>query len=172
MQHSIKIDSKVAFKLEPALDIENVGPDEHSSILHGCFTKSVGTTVLSKTSNKANADLNEDRSAEFLKEVEASTSKVFFPKFKIKLRTLLGGTDLDHAFTAKWHQIEKAFYQALGHDSSVKHISTFFEHGPSSFNGKPMEQIINDIDIHVDKTFGKSSATFLDDKKRDQSPLT
>ena len=106
-QQTIKIDSKLPFKLEAALDIENVGPDEHSSILHGCFTKSVGTTVLSKTSNKANADLNEDRSVEFLKEVEASTSKVFFPKFKIKLRSLLDGTDVDHAFAAKWSGIKK-----------------------------------------------------------------
>ena len=26
-QHSIKVDSKVVFKLDPALNIENVGPD-------------------------------------------------------------------------------------------------------------------------------------------------
>ena len=82
-QHSIKVDSKVVFKLDPALNIENVGPDEQNNILHGWYTRSVGRAVLTKNSNKANADLNEDRSTEFLREVEASTSKTFFPKFKI-----------------------------------------------------------------------------------------
>ena len=171
-QQSIKVDAKVPFKLEPALYIENVGYDEYNSILHGWFMKRVGNAVLSNTSSKANADLHEDRSVEFLKEVEVTTSKVFFPKFKLKFRSILDGKVLDHAFMTKWSNIEKAFYQALGHNSSVKRLSTFFEHGPSSFNGKPMEQIINDIDIHVDKTFGKTSATFLDDKNRVQSPLT
>ena len=89
----------------------------------------------------------------------------------IKLRAQLG-VDLGYAFTAKWSQIEKAFCNALGTEQAVKRLSTFYEQGPSSFTNKPMEQIISDIDIHVDKTFGKSSATFLDDKKRVQCTLT
>ena len=43
-QH-IKFDSKVPFKLEPALDIENVGTEDHNNILHTWFTK--GTQQLS-----------------------------------------------------------------------------------------------------------------------------
>ena len=38
-QQTIKIDSKLPVKLETALDIENVGPDQHDGILHGWFTK-------------------------------------------------------------------------------------------------------------------------------------
>ena len=46
-QH-IKIDSKVTFKLDPALDIENVGTEDHKSILQTWFTKGVATAVLTK----------------------------------------------------------------------------------------------------------------------------
>ena len=35
-----------------------------------------------------------------------------------------------------------------------------------------MEQIINDVDIHVDKTFGTSDKTFKDDKGIIHNPLT
>ena len=148
-----------------------MGPDEQNNILHGWYTRSVGRAVLTKNSNKANADLNEDRSTEFLKEVEASTSKTFFPKFKMKLRAILG-VDLEYAFTAKWSQIEKAFYNALGTEQAVKRLSTFFEQGPSSFTNKPVEQIISDIDLYVDKTFGKTCATYIYSKQRVHSLLT
>ena len=59
-----------------------MGPEEQNNILHGWYTRSVGRTVLTKNYKKANADLNEDKSTEFLKEVEASTSKTFFPSLK------------------------------------------------------------------------------------------
>ena len=72
---TIKVDAKIPFKLEPALNIENVGTDKHNSILNGWYTKGVATAVLSNTSNKANADLYQDRSGDFLKEVQASTSQ-------------------------------------------------------------------------------------------------
>ena len=66
----------------------------------------------------------------------------------------------------------KAFYNALGNEQAVKRLSTFFEQGPSSFTNKPFEQIISDIDIHVDKTFGKTCSTYTDAKQRVHSPLT
>ena len=118
-QHSIKVDSKIVFKLDPALNIEHVGPDEQNNILNGWYNRSLGRGVFTSNSNKANADLNEDRSTEFLKEVEASTSKTFFPKFKIKLRAIVG-VDLEYAFTAKWSQIEKAFYNFGWYRASCK----------------------------------------------------
>ena len=84
--NTIEIDAKLPFHLEPALDIEQVGPDEQGKILDGWFTRCMGRGVVTKSSSKNNCDLNENRSTEFLKEVENSTSKTYYPKFQMKLR--------------------------------------------------------------------------------------
>ena len=51
-------------------------------------------------------------------------------------------------------------------------MSTFFAKDHSSFNSKPMELIIYDVDTHVDRTLGKSEKTFTDSKGRIQADLT
>ena len=72
---------------------------------------------------------------------------------------------------AKWSEIENAFYDALGAEQAVKRLSTFFENGPSTFTNKPMEQIISDINLNVDKTLGTSNATNTDNNGRVHSLL-
>ena len=79
---TIEVDTKQAFHLDPALHIEHMSPDEQDKILNGWFTRTVGRGVIKKSTNKSNSDLNESRSTEFLKEVEASTTKTFYPKFE------------------------------------------------------------------------------------------
>ena len=44
------------------MDIEQVGPDDHYSILGTWFTTGVATEVLTKSTNKAATDVNEARS--------------------------------------------------------------------------------------------------------------
>ena len=51
-------------------------------------------------------------------------------------------------------------------------MSAFHAQGLSSFSGKPMEKVINDVDIHVDKTFGNTNATFEDEDGIVHNPLT
>ena len=45
-EQTIKIDAKATFKLDPALNAENVGADLHRNILNGWFTKGVATAVI------------------------------------------------------------------------------------------------------------------------------
>ena len=96
---------KQPFSLDPALHIEQTSPEEQDKILNGWFTRTVVRGVVIKNTNKDNSDLNESRSNEFLKEVEKSTRKTFYPRFIMELRTVLKGAHLDYAFPAKWHQI-------------------------------------------------------------------
>ena len=90
----------------------------------------------------------------------------------MKLRGELGGQNINHAFTAKWSEIENAYYGALGPEQNISRMSNFYANDHSSFNSKPMERIIFDIDVHVDKTLGTSEATFSDAKGRVHSMIT
>ena len=68
--HIIEIDSKIPFVLNQALDIEQVGPDERGNIFHGFFTRCVARGIVKKSTSKNNADLNENRSSEFMAELK------------------------------------------------------------------------------------------------------
>ena len=81
------------------------------------------------------------------------TAKSFNSVFQIKLREEVG--DISYGFPAKWSQIEKAFFAALGSDQVIKRYNKFFDEGPSTHGGKPMEQIISDVENQVDKCFGR-----------------
>ena len=116
----------------------------------------MATAVVTKNTNKADADVNEDRSRELLTEVERVTTKNFNSLFKIRLRHILKGEDIEYSFSCKWSQIEEAFYSALGKDQVIPRMSTFYEQGPSTYGNKPMEQILSDVDNNVDKCFGRS----------------
>ena len=89
----------------------------------------------------------------------------------MELRTTLKGADLTYAFSAKWHQIETAFYAALSSEQGVKRWSSHFSNGPSTFTCRPMEQAISDIDIKVDKAYGTSDVNFKDSKNRSHNLL-
>ena len=62
--------------------------------------------------------------------------------------------------------------QLNGKEQNVHRMSNFFAKDHSSFNSKPMELIIYDVDIHVDRTLGRSEKTFTDRKGRIQSHFT
>ena len=53
VQQSIKVDPKLTFKLDPALNIENVGTKDHKNILQSWYTKGVASAVITKNTNKA-----------------------------------------------------------------------------------------------------------------------
>ena len=123
----------------------------------------MGRGIVAKNSSKNTSDLNENRHSEFLKEVQKSTTKSYFSRFQIKLRGQLGGININHAFTAKWKEIENAYYGALGPEQKVSRMSTFYSNDYSNFEQKPMERVIYEIDVHVDKTLGRSEETFTED---------
>ena len=86
-----------------------------------------------------------------MSELKKNTSATYFPCFVMKLRAELGGENIEHAFTAKWHQLEEAFYNAIGKEHNVSRMSNFFAKDYSHFDSKPMELIIFDVNTHVDK---------------------
>ena len=65
---TIEVDTKIPFVLNSAHDIEQVGSDRREQIFHEIFTRSVARGVITKSTSKDAADLNENRSYEFLTE--------------------------------------------------------------------------------------------------------
>ena len=55
--HTIKVDAKLPFFIDQALDIEQVGPDERGNIINGIFTRCVSRGVVKKSTSKGNMDL-------------------------------------------------------------------------------------------------------------------
>ena len=123
---------------------------------HLLYKRNIFNKIITKNTKKADSDVNEDRSKELLNEIEKATTKKYFDVFKIKLRHEVG--DIEYSFSAKWSQIEKAFFSALGKCQVILRLTTFYEQGPSSYGSKPMEQIISDVDNNVDRCFGRGSS--------------
>ena len=67
---TIEVDAKIPFVLDSAHDIEQVGSDRRKQIFHDIFNRCVSRGVFSKTTSKNVADLNENRSVEFLAELK------------------------------------------------------------------------------------------------------
>ena len=169
---TIEVDAKNPFVLDSAHDIEQVGSDRREQIFHDIFTRCVSRGVFSKTTSKNAADLNENRSVEFLTELKKATSTSYYPRFEMKLKSELGGRSIEGSFTAKWEQVEKSFYNAIGKEQNISRLSSFFAKDHSNFNSKPMELIIVEVDSHIDRTLGRSAKTFTDKKGRIQADIT
>ena len=84
----------------------------------------------------------------------------------------MGGISIEGSFTAKWEQVEKALYSAIGKEQNISRLTNFFAKDPSNFNSKSMELIIAEVDSHVDRTLGRSAKTFTDKKGRIQADIT
>ena len=97
---------KQPFSLDSALHIEQTSPEEQDKILNGWFTRTVARGVVIKSTNKDNSDLNNSRSNEFLKELEKATTKTFYSRFTMELRTTLNGANLTYAFSARQHSMQ------------------------------------------------------------------
>ena len=66
METNICVDPKIPFKLEDAMNIEQLGNGDHWAILNNWFNKSVTCGVITKSSNKASTDIIDSRSRELL----------------------------------------------------------------------------------------------------------
>ena len=139
---TIEVHTKIPFVFNSAHDIEHVGPDKREQIIHGIFTCCVARGVIKKSTSKNTSDLNENRSSEFMTELNKATSTTYFPRYEMKLREELGGINIEDSFTAEWSHLETAFHNAIGKEQKVTRMSTFFAKDHSSFNSKPMELII------------------------------
>jgi len=147
---NISVNHSLPFKLNSAMTILNLGTGDHSAILQDWYTKAVASGLVTKTSNKASADIQESRSRELLDDIIRVTEKSFNKKFEIELKkrpSVVG--DLDYAFTCKWEDIEAAFFAALGNDQSVDRHDNFVKE-QYTLGGNTMEFIISEVDTTVD----------------------
>ena len=101
----IDVDTKIPFNLPSLLDIELVGPDKRTQVINSIHTRSVARGVINKTSNKNTADLRDSRSKEFMIELDKSSPKTYFARFKM-------ATDRDSSIQRYWQRTE--------HNPSIK----------------------------------------------------
>ena len=85
-EQNIAVDSKIPFKLGNAMNIEDLGTDDHWAILGTWFTKGVASEILTKSINRGATDVIESRSRELLKQIIKVNAKMFSSPFIIQLR--------------------------------------------------------------------------------------
>ena len=76
---NISVDHKIPFKLNSAMNIVQLGNGDHSAILQGWYTKAVTSGLVTKSSNKASADVQESRSRELLDDIILSLIHISEP---------------------------------------------------------------------------------------------
>ena len=55
-------------------------------------------------------------------ELEKSTTKTYFPRYKMHLKIALNGQDIEEDFTCKWEVLEKTFYNAIGKEHNIDNL--------------------------------------------------
>jgi hypothetical protein len=161
----IEVDTKLEFKLPELLDIEIYGPDKISTRSHSHYTRSVARNVVTKTNNKSTADLIECRSQDFMREMGKSAPVNFFSRFNMHLYEEIN-TDVEADFTCKWYIIEQSLYKAMSKEQNTLRLANFYDKDYEQFHSKPLELLINEVDIFVDTTLGKSLTLHTDTKGR------
>merc|ERR1712030_83487 len=168
----IHVDKKLEFTLPDIMDIELAGPDSRRLKINSIFTRSVKSGVITKTNNKKTADLMEDQSQVFMKELGKATPTPFFSRFKMFLRMALDGENLQEDFSCKWFHIENSLYNAITPEQDTTRYAQFLEKDYTQFHSLPMEIIINSVDAHVDGALGKKMKVIKDSKLRTLSSYT
>merc|ERR1712030_245686 len=118
------------------------------------------------------ADLMEDQSQVFMKELGKATPTPFFSRFKMFLRRALDGEDLEEDFSCKWFNLENSLYKAISPEQDTTRYAQFLEKDYTQFHSLPMEIIINSVDAHVDGALGKKMKVIKDSKLRTLSSYT
>ena len=98
----IEVDTKIAFTIPSLQEIEQVGPDKRVQIISSVYTRCVSRGIINKTSNKSASDLRDSRSKDFMTELERSSTKKYFARFKMHLSEALEDVDTNEDFKYKW----------------------------------------------------------------------
>ena len=121
----IEVDTKIAFTIPSLQEIEQVGPDKRVQIISSVYTRCVSIGIIDKSSNKSESSLRDSRSKDFMTELERSSTKKYFARFKMHLSEALEDVDINEDFKCKWKELEAALYKAIGKEQNITRLSNF-----------------------------------------------
>ena len=155
--HTITIDKDTAFVLKDLKGIEDVGESSRKIMVTGvynqCIAKGVFTTF---NGGRDSADLNEQRSQEFLSELKKKCLPNFFGRFEMMLTRKLMTTNQDIAgdFTTKWHVIEECLNGAISDLEGVARMDSYLKLRTKKYTGTTLELLMHEIDRDVNNSQG------------------
>ena len=167
----ITVNAQLTFEIPKMVDIENVGDDKKLEMLRGLYVHCQSRDVISKTSNKSEAFLKEERSKEFMKELSKSCSEVFFSRVEEYIREKVK-KDVTESYTCKWTTIEEAILNAVGREHNISKVDSFIDKDGTDFHGYPLDILFSRISHYVDERCGTDTSTFQDTKFRTISGYT
>ena len=167
----ITVNAQLTFEIPKMVDIENVGDDKKLEKIRGLYVLCQSRDVISKTNNKAEAFLKEERSKEFMKELSNACSEIFFSRVEEYIREKVK-KDITESFSCKWTTIEEAILNAVGREHNISKVDSFIDKDGTDFHGCPLDILFNRISHYVDERCGTDTSTFKDSKSRTISGYT
>ena len=155
--HTITIDKDTAFACPDLKGIEDVGEGKRKILITGVYNQCIAKEVFTTFNGGRNsADLNEQRSQEFLGELKKKCQPNFFGRFEMLLTRKLMATNQDIAgdFTTKWHVIEECLNGAISDLEGVARMDSYLKLRPKKYTGATLELLMHEIDRDVNNSQG------------------
>ena len=93
-EENLIVDATKPFKLDDAMNIEELGTEDHWAILGIWSAKAVTSKVITKTANRRSADIIGSRSRVLVDQIIEVTPKTFSGAFEIHLKNKLEISDI------------------------------------------------------------------------------
>ena len=122
----ITVNAQLPFEIKKLGDIENFGNDKKLEIVRGLYVYCQSRDVVSKTNDKSEAFLKEERSKEFMSELSKSCSDIFFSRVEEYIREKIK-KDVSESYTCKWSIIEAAILNAVGREHNITKVDSFID---------------------------------------------
>ena len=167
----ITVNAQLPFEIQKLGDIENFGDDKKLETVRSLFVYCQSRDVVSKTNDKSEAFLKEERSKEFMVSLSKSCSEIFFSRVEEHIRDKIK-KDVTESFSCKWTIIEDAILNAVGREHNITKVDSFIDKDGTDFYGYPLDILFNRISHYVDEVEGTDISTFQDTKFRVLSPYT
>ena len=97
----VTVNAQLPFEIPKLGDIENFGDDKKLETVRGLYVYCQSRDVVSKTNDKSEAFLKEERSKEFMVSLSGACSEVFFSRVEEHIRDKIK-KDVTGSFSCKW----------------------------------------------------------------------
>ena len=119
--------------------------------------------AVNTMANRSEADVVKSKSLKVLEAFKVALGDAMHKRMMMYLSEKVPeNTDITTAFSCKWKWITEAFEEALGHDTKVKCLTTFFSDRKDTFGNLVVDQALHEAGAIIDNTFGALGDDFKD----------
>ena len=159
---TITLDKDTAFVCPDLKNIEDMGMEGKKLAIKSVFTQCIAKQVfVTFNGSRSSADLNQQRSQEFLGELKKKCTVSFFGRFQMQLGRKLQISDqnISGDFTVKWFVIEECLYGAVSDLQGVARFENYLKLAHKKYSGSTLDLLIYDIDRDIDSFSGRRDKT-------------